>query len=102
MVEETIKAIKETENEAEEIIKKADATCTAILEDAERSAKEMKEKAEVQAKEKALSALDIAKEAGEVSVQEVLTKVENEIAKLKEVMGAKETEAIEAVIAGLV
>ena len=32
MVEETIKTIKETENEADEIIRKADATCTEILE----------------------------------------------------------------------
>ena len=36
MVEETIKAIKETENEADEIIRKADATCTEILEKAVR------------------------------------------------------------------
>ena len=38
MVEETIKAIKETENEADEIIRKADATCTEILEKAAREA----------------------------------------------------------------
>lgn len=31
MVEETIKTIKETENEAEEIVRKADAECTGIL-----------------------------------------------------------------------
>ena len=34
MVEETIKTIKETENEAEEIVRKADAECTGILEEA--------------------------------------------------------------------
>ena len=39
MVEETIKTIKETENEADEIIRKADATCTEILEKAVREAK---------------------------------------------------------------
>ena len=38
MVEETIKTIKETENEADEIIRKADATCTEILEKAAREA----------------------------------------------------------------
>ena len=43
MVEETIKTIKETENEADEIIRKADATCTEILEKAAREAKEIKE-----------------------------------------------------------
>ncbi len=36
MVDETIKTIKETENEADEIIRKADATCTEILEKAQR------------------------------------------------------------------
>ena len=34
MVEETIKTIKETENEAVDIISKADATCTETLEKA--------------------------------------------------------------------
>ncbi len=102
MVEETIRTIKETENDAEEMIKKADATCTTILEDAERSAKEMKEKAETQAKEKALSVLDTAKEAGKASVQKVLAQVEDEIAALKKAAGAKEAEAIQAVIADLV
>ena len=38
MVEETIKTIKETENEADEIIRKADATCTEILEKAAKEA----------------------------------------------------------------
>lgn len=44
MVEETIKTIKETENEADEIIRKADATCTEILEKAAREAKEIKDR----------------------------------------------------------
>ena len=39
MVEETIKTIKETENEAEEIVRKADAECTGILEEASAKAK---------------------------------------------------------------
>ena len=43
MVEETIKTIKETENEAEEIVRKADAECTGILEEASAKAKEIKE-----------------------------------------------------------
>ena len=42
MVEETIKTIKETENEADEIIRKADATCTEIL---EKAAKEVRNSA---------------------------------------------------------
>ena len=53
MVEETIKTIKETENEADEIIRKADATCTEILEKAVREAKEIKEQAVANAKKQA-------------------------------------------------
>ena len=56
MVEETIKTIKETESEAEEILKAADVTCTSILEKAAASANEIKEQAEEKAKEKAKAA----------------------------------------------
>lgn len=49
MVEETIKTIKETESEAEEILKAADVTCTSILEKAAASANEIKEQAEEKA-----------------------------------------------------
>lgn len=63
MVEETIKTIKETESEAEEILKAADVTCTSILEKATVSANEIKEQAEEKAKEKAKAALSAAKDA---------------------------------------
>ncbi len=66
MVEETIKTIKETENEADEIIRKADATCTEILEKAAREAKEIKEQAVANAKKQAEADLLQAKEEGEV------------------------------------
>ncbi len=42
MVEETIKTIREAEQEAEELVKKADETCTEILEQAEAEAKTIK------------------------------------------------------------
>ena len=64
MVEETIKTIKETENEADEIIRKADATCTEILEKAAREAKEIKEQAVANAKKQAEADLLQAKEDG--------------------------------------
>ena len=50
MVEETIKTIKETESEAEEILKAADVTCTSILEKAAASA-ELKKAAQAKEKE---------------------------------------------------
>ena len=72
MVEETIKTIKETENEADEIIRKADATCTEILEKAAREAKEIKEQAVANAKKQAEADLLQAKEEGEVSFLRLL------------------------------
>ena len=83
MVEETIKAIKETENEADEIIRKADATCTEILEKAAREAKEIKEQAVANAK----------KQASE--------KTEQETEALKALAQGKEEEALTAVIKAL-
>ena len=84
MVEETIKTIKETENEAEEIVRKADAECTGILEEASAKAKEIKEQAEADAKAKAEASLKAAKEIGEKSTMEALADVEKEIASLRE------------------
>ena len=69
MVEETIRTIKETENEAEDIIKKADAAYTEILEKARAEAAEMVSKAEAEAKAQAAAELDAAKEAGRNSDQ---------------------------------
>lgn len=102
MVEETIKTIKETENEAEEILREADVTCTSILEKAAASAREIKEQAQEQAKEKAQAAIEAAKAAGEISAREALTRVDGEIADLKKAAQAKEREAIDSVIADLV
>ena len=102
MVEETIKTIKETESEAEEILKAADVTCTSILEKAAASANEIKEQEEEKAKEKAKSALSAAKDAGDISTREALARVDEEIAELKKAAQAKEKEAIDSVIAELV
>lgn len=102
MVEETIKTIKETESEAEEILKAADVTCTLILEKAAASANEIKEQAEEKAKEKAKAALSAAKDAGDISTREALARVDEEIAELKKAAQAKEKEAIDSVIAELV
>ena len=83
MVEETIKTIKETENEADEIIRKADATCTEILEKAVREAKEIKEQAVANAK----------KQASEKTEQETIA--------LKALAQGKEEEAVSAIIKAL-
>ena len=102
MVEETIKAIKETEREAEEIVKYADTDCTSILEKASADAGRIKEEAEAEAKAKAKASLQAAKEAGETEAEKALAEVETEIASLKEAARQKEGDAISAVIAELV
>ena len=91
MVEETIRTIKETENEAEEIIKKADAAYTEILEKAKADAAEMVDKAGAEAKAKAAADLEAAKEAGRKSEQEAMNGVEKEIEALKQGALAKES-----------
>ncbi|MEZ3435122.1 MAG: hypothetical protein K1W34_10965 [Lachnospiraceae bacterium] len=102
MVEETIKTIKETESEAERILKEADEKCAAILEDARQEADSLKKQSETDAKNKAQAALDMEKQAGEKSIQDALAGVESEISVLKEQARAKESEVISAVIAELV
>ncbi len=102
MVEETIRTIKETENEAEGIIKKADAAYTEILEMAKADAADMVSKAEAGAKAEAAADLEKAKEAGRKSEQEAMDGVEKEIAALKQGALAKESEVVAAVIAELV
>ena len=102
MVEETIKTIKETESEAEEILKAADVPCTSILEKAAASANEIKEQSVEKAKEKSKAARSAAKDARDISTREALARVDEEIAELKKAAQAKEKEAIDSVIAELV
>ena len=101
MVEETIKTIKETENEADEIIRKADATCTEILEKAAREAKEIKEQAVVNAKKQAETELLQVKEEGENLKKKACEKTEQETEALKALAQGKEEEAVSAVIKAL-
>ncbi len=102
MVEETIKTIKETEMQAEAMVKKAEEECAAILEDAKARAESLQAETLAEAKKKAADALAREKEVGESSVQEALAEVEKDIAALKERAGAKESEVISAVISALV
>lgn len=102
MVEETIKAIRETEREAEELLKAAGEQCGAILDEAQAQAKNLKEETKVQAQEKAKAALDMEKKIGEDSIQAALAEVESEAKTLKEGAKAKEGDVIAAVIAELV
>ena len=102
MVEETIKTIKETEREAERLMKEADEKCASILENAGTEADSLKYQSETDAKNKARVILDMEKQAGEKSIQDALAGVEKEISVLKERARAKESDVISEVIAELV
>ncbi len=102
MVEETIKTIKETERQAEALVKKADEDCASILANAKAEAEKAKAMAEMEARENANALLAAEKEAGERAVQEALRETEKDISVLKEKARSKEGEVISAVIAQLV
>lgn len=102
MVEETIKTIKETECEAERMMREADEKCAAILDNAGKEVDRLKYQSETDAKNKAQAILDMEKQAGEKSIQDALAGVEKEISVLKEKARAKESEVISQVIAELV
>lgn len=102
MVEETIKTIKETERQAEALVKKADEDCSSILANARAEAEKAKAMAEMEARENANALLAAEKEAGERAVQEALRETERDISVLKEKARSKEGKVISAVIAQLV
>ena len=102
MVEETIKSIRDTEEQAEKQVKDADTKCSEILEQASQEAKQLKETTLQEAKAKAEEKLKSAKAEGEAAMKEALLSVESRITSLKEAAGQKEEEAIKAVIAELI
>ena len=95
MVEETIKAIRETEAAADVIVKEAGEKSQKILEDArqeaERMIKSQEETHRISAREKA-----------RVFQEEARVQTEKEIKVLKEFAVQKEAEAVSAVISQLV
>ncbi|WP_122644760.1 ATPase [Luxibacter massiliensis] len=102
MIEETIKAIRETEGKAGAIVKDADAQCKRILEDASREAKELGTELTQKEDKRAEAAMeDAVKKGGEVQ-KAALAEVENEIKGLKQAALAKEEEAVSLVISQLV
>ncbi len=101
MVEETIKTIKETENEADEIIRKADATCTEILEKAAREAKEIKRAGCSKCKQTGRSRSFAGERRRRSLKKQASEKTEQETEALKALAQGKEEEAVSAVIKAL-
>lgn len=98
MVEETIKAIRETEAAADVIVKEAGEKSQKILEDARQEAERM---IKSQEETHRISAQD-AREKARVFQEEARVQTEKEIKVLKEFAVQKEAEAVSAVISQLV
>lgn len=102
MVEETIKAIKETEREAEQKIKAAEQEANAILEKAKQDADILKANKANEANGMADKAKETAKVRGDSLMAEALEKAKSEIIALKKSAAGKEKEAIQLIISQLV
>lgn len=102
MVEETIKAIKETEAKAEDIVKGADVQCKKMLDDASKEAEKLKADQIEKIRQTADAMMAEAKEKGAQSQQAAMKNVEIEIEALRELASVKEEEAVSLVISQLV
>ena len=102
MVEETIKAIRETEAAADVIVKEAGEKSQKILEDARQEAERMIKSQEETHRISALDAMQDAREKARVFQEEARVQTEKEIKVLKEFAVQKEAEAVSAVISQLV
>ena len=102
MVEETIKAIRETEAAADVIVKEAGEKSQKILEDARQEAERMIKSQEETHRISAQDAMQDAREKARVFQEEARGQTEKEIKVLKEFAVQKEAEAVSAVISQLV
>lgn len=102
MVVDTIKTIKGTEKEADLLIEEADKKCKAVLERATEEAARLKEAAVAEGRNQAEFAMQEAKVQGNEMLEHEL-KIMNEQAEwLNHLVTAKEDEAIQAIIEGLI
>lgn len=102
MVEDTIRVIRETEAEADKLIKDAEAKSRKIVEEA---CKEAEDLTEAKISESRISAEEAGKRAekdGERARETSRENVEKEIRALKELASHKMGEAVDAVLAELV
>ena len=101
MVQETMQAVKEAENKAEQILKAAAEEASAILDQAKVQAQEEKEKQIRAAQEKAASDMAALRSSSEKEWEGQSVESEKDIAALRELASAKEAQAIDLVISKL-
>lgn len=102
VVEETIREIRKTEQEAEEITAHAKGQGTQLLEQTRQETEQAKAAMIEQAQEKAKAAREPAQAAGERRLAEALESAEREIAEIRKTAKEKEEKAVQTVIASLV
>ena len=102
MVEDTIRSIRETEEQADEIVREAEQKSREILAKAEKRAEKASEEILSRAKSEALMTAEQAKTGGERSVEDAEAETEKVVRVLKESALLREKEAVDLVISMLV
>ncbi|WP_243117372.1 ATPase [Muricomes intestini] len=102
MVEETIELIRETEANAEAIVKDADERYRIILEEANQKAQRLKTEQRDTVLKEAEAVREAARRSGEDLQRTAASDIENEIKLLKENASKREQEAISLVVSQLV
>lgn len=101
MVEDTMKAIRETEQQADQILRDAGKQCADIRKAAEAKAKETFDAAKAKAEAAAKAKTDAAKAAGEAVRAKAAEDVSAEIGEIRENARTKENEAVDVLLKSL-
>ena len=98
MVEETIRTIRETEKQAQEIVENACKESERIRKEAEERSGQIREEIIRNAREEAETVMEQANVSGDESVREAEAVIRNDTNRLKTSAKEKEKEAVETVI----
>ena len=101
MIQETIKAVKEAEANAQQKIKDASVRAQSIISEAEKEAVNIIRKADTAAVEQAASDMKAAEERAHSTENTVVGQAEEELAALKKKAEPKHEQAIQAVMDSL-
>ena len=101
MVEETIRTIRETEIQAQEIVENACKESERIRKEAEERSGQIREEIIRNAREEAETVMEQANVSGDESVREAEAVIRNDTNRLKTSAKEKEKEAVETVISML-
>ncbi len=102
MVQETIRAVKEAEEQAEKKLQETKAQCDGILKKAKEDAVAAQDAAKKEALGQADAAMGQAQAKGREILDESLRMAEKEIAALKALAAEKEEKAVNVIISELV